>query len=242
MTPQMSTRIQVLCAWCGPAAAVIVLIAWLIAGVLPMPLSSNTPAAEVVEFYATDSSRVMAGIVISGIGFGLVFPLVAVIAVNMLRMEGRTPILSFLQLATGAATGVFLLMPMILMAMCGFRPDRNPEITVMMNDLAWIMLITPIAPFMLQLVSIGLAILSDQRQTLPRWVGYLNFWIAFSFLPSALPYFFKTGPFAWRGIFVLPLALTTYCLFLVAMGLMVRRAVLAAAAGSQETRQAVATA
>jgi hypothetical protein len=222
------------CAWCGPAAALVVLIAWLVAGVLPMPLSSNTPAAEVVEFYAHDSNRVMAGIVISGIGFGLVFPLVAVIAVTMLRMEGRTPILSFLQLATGAATGVFLLIPMMLMAMCGFRPDRNPEITVTMNDLSWIMLITPVAPFMIQLIAIGVAVLSDRRQIMPRWVGYLMFWIAVSFIPSALPYFFKTGPFAWRGIFVFPLALGTYCIYMVVMGLMTRRAVLADAANHVE--------
>lgn len=230
----MSTRIQVLCAWGGPAAALVVLFSWLLAGVLPMPLSSNSSASEVVAFYATDTPRVMAGIVLSGIGFGLVFPLVAVIAVTMVRMEGRTPILTFLQLITGAATGVLLLIPMMLMAICGFRPDRNPELTVMLNDISWLFLITPIAPFMLQNIAIGVAILNDKRNIMPRWAGYLNFWIAFLFLPSALPYFFHTGPFAWRGIFVFPLALTAYCVFLVAMGLLTRRAVLAAESEREE--------
>jgi hypothetical protein len=225
----MSTRIQLLCAWCGPAAAIVVLMAWLFAGVLPMPLGSDSPTAAVVAFYATDTPRVVAGIVLSGIGFGLVFPLVAVIAVTMVRMEGRTPILTFLQLATGAATGVLLLIPMMLMAICGFRPDRNPEITVTLNDISWLMLITPVAPFMLQNIAIGVAVLNDRRHILPRWAGYLNFWIAFSFIPSALPYFFHSGPFAWRGIFVFWLALTTYCVYLVAMGLLIRRAVLDAA-------------
>jgi hypothetical protein len=37
------------------------------------------------------------------------------IGVHMVRMEGRTPILTFLQLITGAATGVLLVMPMLLM-------------------------------------------------------------------------------------------------------------------------------
>jgi hypothetical protein len=234
----MSTRIQILCAWCGPAAALLVLISWLVAGVLPMPLGSNSSASEVVEFYATDTTRVVGGIVMSGIAFGLVFPLVAVIGVTMVRMEGRTPILTFLQLITGAATGVLLLLPMMLMAICGFRPDRNPEITVTLNDISWLLLITPVAPFMLQNIAIGLAILNDRRHILPRWAGYLNFWIAFSFIPSALPYFFHTGPFAWRGIFVFPLALTTYCIYLVAMGLLTRRAVLAGAP-EREGRSAV---
>jgi hypothetical protein len=230
----MSTRIQLLCAWCGPAAAAVVLLAWLVAGVLPMPLGSDSPVNDVVAFYATDTPRVVGGIVVSGIGFGLVFPLVAVIAVTMVRMEGRTPILSFLQLATGAATGVLLLIPMMLMAICGFRPDRNPEITVTLNDISWLMLITPVAPFMLQNIAIGIAVLNDRRQILPRWAGYLNFWIAFSFIPSALPYFFHSGPFAWRGIFVFWLALTTYCIYLVAMGLLTRRAVLDAAAERED--------
>jgi hypothetical protein len=236
----MSTRIQLLSAWCGPAAAVVVLLGWLLAGVLPMPLGSDSPVADVVAFYATDTPRVVAGIVLSGIGFGLVFPLVAVIAVTMVRMEGRTPILTFLQLITGAATGIMLLIPMILMAICGFRPDRNPEITVTLNDISWLMLITPIAPFMLQNIAIGLAILNDRQHILPRWAGYLNFWIALSFVPSALPYFFHSGPFAWRGIFVFWLALTTYCIYLVVMGLLTRRAVLDAAPDREDLAAAAA--
>ena len=236
----MSKRIQILCAWGGPASLVIALIGWLIAGVLPMPLGSNDSTSQVVEFYSTDTPRVVAGIVISQVGLGLVFPLVAVIAVHMVRMEGRTPILTFLQLATGAATGVLLLIPLMLMAICGFRADRNPELTVTLNDIAWLMFITPVAPFMLQNIAIGVAILNDRRRTLPRWAAYLNFWIAFLFIPSALPYFFHTGPFAWRGIFVFPLALTAYGTFLVAMGLLMRKATLEAES-EPETLPAAAT-
>jgi hypothetical protein len=230
----MSTRIQLWCAWCGPIAAVVALVGFLIAGVLPSPLGPDDSVAEVVAFYATDTPRVVAGIVIAGVGFGLVFPLIAVIAVTMVRMEGRTPILTFLQLATGAATGVLLLIPMMLMAICGFRPDRNPEITVTLNDISWLMFITPIAPFMVQNIAIGTAILNDRRHILPRWAGYLNLLIAFSFTPDVLPYFLHSGPFAWRGIFVFWLALTTYCVYLVAMGLLTRRAVLDAAAQREE--------
>ena len=35
---------------------------------------------------------------------------------------------------------------------------------------------------------------------MPRWVAFLNFFVAFSFLPDPLAYFFKTGPFAWDGL------------------------------------------
>ena len=115
---------------------------------------------------------------------------------------------------------------MLLMAIIAFRPDRNPEITVTLNDIAWLLFITPIAPFMIQNVAIGVAILNDSRQTLPRWMGYLNFWVAFLFIPDVLAFFFHSGPFAWRGIFVFWLALAAYSVFLIVMGVMLRRAIL----------------
>jgi hypothetical protein len=220
----LTNRILTLCAWAGPATVVVALIGWLIAGVLPIPLGSQSSVEDVVNFYSHDT-RVIAGLVISTLGVSLVFPLIAVIAVYMVRMEGRTPILTFLQLITGAATGVCLLLPLLLMTTIAFRPDRSPELTMTLNDIAWLLFITPIAPFMIQNVAIGVAILNDKRQTLPRWVGYVNFWIAFSFIPDPLAFFFHSGPFAWRGIFIFWLALTTYSVFLIVMGLTLRKAI-----------------
>jgi hypothetical protein len=220
----LTNRILTLCAWAGPATVVVALIGWLVAGVLPIPLGSESSVAEVVNFYS-HGTRVIAGLVISTLGVSLVFPLIAVIGVHMVRMEGRTPILTFLQLITGAATGVCLLLPLLLMTTIAFQPDRSPELTVTLNDIAWLLFITPIAPFMIQNIAIGVAILNDKRQTLPRWVGYVNFWIAFSFIPDPLAFFFHSGPFAWRGIFIFWLALTTYSVFLVVMGLTLRKAI-----------------
>ena len=221
----MSRRIQIVCAWCGPAAVLLSLCGWLIAGILPIPLGSSSTTEQVVGFYSHDT-RVLCGLVIAQLGICLVFPLIGLIGYRMLRIEGRHPILTFVQLVTGAATGVMLLLPMLLMAVIAFRPDRNPELTVTLNDMAWLLFITPIAPFIIQNVAIGTAILRDPRATLPRWVGYLNFWIAASFVPDPLAYFFHSGPFSWRGIFIFWLALTTYAAFLVGMGLVLRTAAL----------------
>ena len=220
----MSNRIQLLCAWSGPATVVVVSIGFLMAGVLPIPLGPNSTTDEVVDFYSHDT-RVAAGLVIATLGVCLVFPLIALIGVFMTRMEGRTPILTFLQLITGAATGVFLVMPLLLMTVIPFRPDRTPELTVTLNDIAWLLFITPIGPFMIQNIAIGTAILNDRRGLLPRWVGYLNYWVAFLFVPDVLAFFFHSGPFAWRGIFVFWLAFVAYAVFLIAMGLVLRSAI-----------------
>src|SRR5690349_18712615 len=124
----MSRRLQLICAWCGPGTVVVTLIGWLIAGILPLPLGSSSTTEEVVSFYANDT-RVLFGLVVAQLGICLVFPLIGLIGYHMLRIEGRHPLLTFIQLVTGAATGILLFLPMLLMAVIAFRPDRNPELT-----------------------------------------------------------------------------------------------------------------
>ncbi|MGH2618104.1 MAG: hypothetical protein ACRDJC_22990 [Thermomicrobiales bacterium] len=223
----LTRRIQLLCAICGPAAIVIAFSGWILSGLLPTPLGAHNTPEEVVAFYRDHSTSVRAGLVMAGIGLGGIFPLVAVISIQMMRMEGRYPILAFLQMVTGSATGVMLLIPMLVMTMAAFRPDRTPELTVMLNDAAWFLFITPIMPFIIQNVAIGVAVLNDRNGIFPRWCGYLNLLVGFSFLPDVLPYFFFSGPFAWDGIFVFWLALTTYTIWALTMGILSRRAVLA---------------
>ncbi|GAY18595.1 hypothetical protein [Mycobacterium sp. shizuoka-1] len=219
----MSETLKRLCAWSGPATVVVALTGWLIAGVLPLPLGSSSTTEEVVAFYGHDT-RVLIGLVIAQLGVCLVFPLIALISLTLLRIEGRSPLLTIIQTVTGAATGVLLLMPMLLMAVIAFRPDRTPELTLTLNDIAWLLFLTPIAPFMIQNIAIGAAILGDKKALLPRWVGYFNFWVAAAFIPDVLAFFFHDGAFSWRGVFVFWLALFAYAAFLVVMGMVLRNA------------------
>ncbi|MEV0110022.1 hypothetical protein AB0H42_27305 [Nocardia sp. NPDC050799] len=92
------------------------------------------------------------------------------------------------------------------------------------------------APFVVQNIAIALVVLRDraERPILPRWVAYANLWVAFLFLPGVLSYFFKSGPFAWQGLFSFWLALSSYAAWAFIMGFALRKALLEeyAAAGS----------
>jgi hypothetical protein len=224
----MNKQAQLVCAWCGPAMVVVTMVGWLLAGILPVPPAADSTAAEVVAFYTGNVNLVRLGLALAAIGVCLVGPLVAVIAIQMLRMEGRAPILTVLQVLSGAVTWVMLMVPMIMLNVAAFRPERSPEVTQAINDLAWILFFTPIGPFVIQNLSIGGAILGDRavHPVLPRWIGYANIWIAFLFCPAVLAYFFKSGPFAWHGIFVFWLGLLAYSVWAVLMGLSLRRAIL----------------
>jgi hypothetical protein len=218
---------QLVCAWCGPALVVLGLGGMLLAGILPVPPAADASLAETVGWYTRDLNLVRFGLLTTSVGVSLVGPLVALITVHMLRMErGGPPILSILQTVCGAVTWVMLMVPMIMLNVAAFRPDRNPELTQSLSDLAWILFFTPVAPFLIQNFAIGAAILGDRTHVLPRWVGYANFWTGLLFVPAFLAYFFKSGPFAWQGIFVFYLGTAVYGAWVLLMSLTLRRAVL----------------
>lgn len=208
----------------GPAALVVTLIGWLVSGMLPLPMGPSSSTPDVAAFFTDEPNRVMAGFVISSIGVVLMVPMLALISVQLLRIEGRVPLMAFTQLIAAAVTVAINLFPQMIFAIAAFRADRDPGDIVLLNDLAWLLLFTGITPFMIQNIAIGVAVLRDRTGVFPRWIGYLNLLVAFAFIPDVLAYFFKTGPFAWNGVFVFWLALIAYSAFLVAMSVACRRA------------------
>lgn len=208
----------------GPVAVVVTLVGWLIAGFLPVPIAPGDQH-EVARFFLDHTARVRAGFLIGSIGVVLMVPQLALISIHLRRMEARgLPLMTLLQLMTATVTVVVNMFPHLIFALAGFRADRGEGEVVLLCDLAWLLLFAGITPFILQNLAIGIAILRDPAGLMPRWVAYLNFFVAFSFLPDPLAYFFKTGPFAWNGVFVFWLALTTYCVFLVVMSWACRQA------------------
>jgi hypothetical protein len=108
-----------------------------------------------------------------------------------------------------------------------FQPERDPEITQALHAAGWLPLVALIFPAVVQNTAIAVATFTDTREqpVFPRWVGYFNIWVALLFLPSGLVLFFKTGPFAWNGIFTFWLAATVFTIWLVTMFVMLRRAI-----------------
>ncbi|QTI71934.1 hypothetical protein J6U32_27040 [Gordonia polyisoprenivorans] len=180
-------------------------------------MSPSAPFSDVRNFYLDNSTLTGAGFVIASIGIVLYAPMLAVITVHLLRMEGRSPVLAFTQLATGTATLLVNLLPMLLWTMATFRSDRSNDTLQLLHDMGWLILFPAIMLFCMQNAAIGVAVVSSDGSVFPRWLGYLNFFVAVSFLPDPLAFFFHNGPFAWNGVFVFWLALTTYCIFLCSM-------------------------
>jgi len=201
----------------GPLAVVVTLLGWLIAGLLPAPLGPGDQD-EIARFFLEDPNRVKIGFLLAAIGVVLMIPQLALISLHLGRMEpSGIPLLAVVQIAAAAVTVLINMFPQMIFALAAFRSDRDPSDVVLLCDVAFLLLFCGIAPFIVQNVAVGIAILRDPGALMPRWVAYVNFFVACSFLVDPLAYFFKSGPFAWNGIFVFWLALTTYCAFLLVM-------------------------
>jgi hypothetical protein len=66
---------------------------------------------------------------------------------------------------------------------------------------------------------------SDPEPLFPRWLGFLNLWVALAYVPGSLLAFFKSGPFAWNGIFAFWLAGTVFTVWFIGMTVTLLRAV-----------------
>jgi hypothetical protein len=97
--------------------------------------------------------------------------------------------------------------------------DRAPDVTRALHDLGWILFVTVIWSLWVQLIAIAAAILIDRRSepVLPRWLGYLNLWVAMLIIPAGLVLFFKHGPFAWNGVVGLYIPLVAFVIWMMSM-------------------------
>jgi hypothetical protein len=208
----MNRRIQLVCAWCGPVFLVLFGIGLVpLAGFVPPPAANDTPQ-QVVRLYTEHHTRVQAGLSLMLFSTAFVAPWVAVISAQLrrIRVEGITTLV-YAQLVAGGAFLFVVIVPVMAMIVASFRPERNPEITQAINDLAWIPFIMVFTTLMAQmLVVAGAVFLDAEEEVFPRWVGYVSAWCAVLLVPAVLVPFFKDGPFAWHGIFQFWLAATLF--------------------------------
>ena len=200
----MNIRNQLICAWSAMGFAVICLVGFLFANFIP-PISPNLSAEEVAAIYRENALAMRFGILLIMSSAGFICSFAAALAMQMKRIEGDlTPVFTYTQLGAGCVTTLVFVFAAVFWTGAAFRPDHDPELTRMLNDLGWITLLMTFAPFIIQNIALGLCILSDRQAepVFPRWVGYYNLWVAVLFVPGGLLTFFKTGPFAWDGLFV----------------------------------------
>ena len=207
----MNIRSQRLAVWAGPLLLVCFAIGLVaLAQFIPPPKASDT-ARQVADLYANHTDRLRAGFVLMMVGGAFIGPFSAAISVQMKRIEGGAGPWTYTQLACGGANVIAVTLGALLMASISFRPERDPEITLALHEFAWFLFVMYFSPLFVQMLSVGLAVFSvEDQKVFPRWAGYFNFWAALLLVPAVFIPFFKTGAFAWHGLFEFWLAATVF--------------------------------
>jgi hypothetical protein len=198
-----SRIVQKACVWAGPCMGALFVVGFAVAGFFPPP-SPNQSAAQVAAMIDQHRTGIRIGIVICLGSCPLLMPFLASFTIQMLRIEGLRPVLAYTQLALGALATLEFVIPYVFMLISTYRADQHPDVTRALYDIGWFFFLGVISTFVLQLAIFGIAVLLDRRPKpiFPRWLGYVNIWLAVTFIPASFLVFFKTGPLAWNGILV----------------------------------------
>jgi hypothetical protein len=220
----MKRPLQLLGVWSGPLAAVFFFIGiYPLAGLLP-PLSPNTPAQELITFYADHQFRFLLGMLCMLWGAALLLPFGSALASQLQRIDST---LAKTVVATFTLIAVEITLPAWVFATIAFRPSWGAETTQAFSDLGWLIFTWPNPVIIVLVAWTGIGILLDRNQqpVFPRWVGYANLAAALLFTPSCFLVFFKTGPIAWDGVLAFWCPAVDYGMFLMLMAWATYRAI-----------------
>ena len=199
----MNQRAEMVCVWSATVFAALALIGFIVADYIP-PMSPNLSAEEVAAILRENTLSMRFAVLLIMTSGAFMCPFAIAITMQLRRIEGGLGPYSLAQACAGSITALIFVIASVFWTAALFRPDAPVTTIRMLNDLGWITALMTFGPFIVQNILIGLCILSDRSESpvLPRWVGYYNLWVAVSFAPGGLLTFFKTGPFAWDGLFV----------------------------------------
>ena len=222
----MTTTNQRICAHSLLIFLVLLFGGLVIAGFMP-PTDPKLSADEVKQLIMGHQTQVRIGLLCALIGTCFAAPFVAVVSVQLKRLEGPRSPFSYAQLILGLMIPILLLCPLSWLMTASYRAQRPAETILALTDQAWMMFVGAFYAVIVQFTCVGIAILRDPRQRpiYPRWLGYLSFWCAIGSLPAAGLYFVTTGPFAWNNLLSWWLPVIAFGAWVVAMYVMTLRAI-----------------
>jgi hypothetical protein len=220
---------EVILLWTLPALALVWLSAFLLFPGFAPPLSPTLSAEEVAAFYRDPENlpRIRASmIVFNWFSVGLI-PLLALIVLQIRRMAHRTPIFSYSIIACAAGGPTIFLLANLFWLLAAFRPERDPELTLLLNDLAWVTFASQVGFLIAQSVILALAIYLDRhaRPVFARWVAHFNLLVAAALVPAAFAGLALEGPIAWDGLLTFWVRNVAVGLWIAVMGVALGRAI-----------------
>jgi hypothetical protein len=215
----MNTRGQNILLWTTPVAGVLFLFAFFMFPGFAPPMSPTMTPEEVAAFFRENVASIRGVVIFCNIIGAMLVPLFATIAVQMLRVVNSSPVFAYAYIiSVGIGLSAFILAD-FAWGVAIFRPDRDPQLISLLNDMAWFFFIAPVGTIIVQNLCLAGSIYLDARPdpVFPRWVAHFNVLTAALMVPGAFALMHKTGPLAWDGSLSFSLRLITFAVYVAVM-------------------------
>jgi hypothetical protein len=223
----MNTRGQRILLWTAPPAAALFLLAYLVFPVFWPPLSPTLSPEEVAAFFRDNTTGILGVVILCNLIAGALVPLFAVAAVQISRVATSSSVFTYAYIiCVGIGITAFILAD-YCWGMAAFRPDRDPQLISLLNDMAWFFFIAPVGTIIVQNLCLALSVYLDENPDpiFPRWFAHFNIAVAALLIPSAFTILYKSGPLAWNGAVSFVLRLIVFAVYIVVMFLVLLRTV-----------------
>ena len=227
MNASMNVKGQRILLWTAPPAVALLVLAYFLFPPFSPPLSPTLTPDEVAAFFRDNNTGILGVVILCNLIAGSLVPLFAVTAVQISRTGTSSSVFTYAYvICVGVGTTAFILAD-YCWGVAAFRPDRDPQLISLLNDMAWFFFIAPVGAIVVQNLCFALSVYLDARPDpiFPRWVAHFNIAIAALLIPSAFSILHTTGPLAWDGALSFTLRLLVFASYLVVMFLVLLRTV-----------------
>jgi hypothetical protein len=212
-------KTQLVSLWAAAVFSVVLLIAFLaFPGYFP-PMSPEMTAEQVAKFYRDNTAMIRFSMITFNLCGMMLLPFFMVIVIQMKRMATQSHVFAYCYLTAAVSGATLFALADIFYLVAAFRPDRSPELVMLLNDMAWMIFIAPVGAFIAMNLLLGLAIYFDDgpNPVFPRWVGHYAIATALAIAPAAGAAVFATGPLAWDGVVSFWLRNGAFAMFIAVM-------------------------
>jgi hypothetical protein len=220
-------KTQLVALWTAAVSALILLIAFIAFPGFWPPMSPQLTADQVASFYRNHTAWIRFSMVTFNLCGIMLLPFFCVVVVQMKRMATQSQAFAYCYLSAVVSGATLFALADIFFAGAAFRPGRDPDLIMLLNDLGWMVFIAPVGMIVAQNLMLALAVYHDDgaNPVFPRWVGHLSLLTMFAMVPSACAVVITSGPLAWDGAVSFWLRNGAFATFTIVMFFVVRAAI-----------------
>lgn len=157
------------------------------------------------------------GCTIFYIAAGFLTPGSIQLAIMLSKIEGRFPLWSITAGVCGIFISIIIFFNCCAWIVCAYRPEFGADVIQAWYDWSWFAFLLGWIYLIIEMVATAVVEMMDKRETpmIPRWFTWLTFASGATLITAAGPAFFKSGPFAYHGLFAFYLPVAVWGLYLV---------------------------